>query len=150
MVSVGYYWSLANLGLLVMTGIDALLLIAFIVCAVTLGKPMSFLNCYVIGKSSKEVDAQYAYSFVTAAAQNLNTSGSALDLRHWAGVTRTNCFQAKTVWGMAIALWYAHPQILLSRSYLTLSSILFTVSCALLPTLWYKSKKPAPKTMEEA
>jgi hypothetical protein len=108
MVSVGYYWSFANLGLLVMTGIDALLLIAFIVCAVTLGKPMSFLNCYVIGKSSKEVDAQYAYSFVTAAAQNLNTSGSALDLRHWAGVTRTNCFQAKTVWGMAIALWYAY------------------------------------------
>jgi len=133
MVSVGYYWSYANLGLLVMTGVDSLLLIAFIVCAVTLGKPMSFLNCYVIGKSSKEVDAQYAYSFVTAAAQNLNTSGSSLDLRHWAGVTRTNCFQAKTVWGMAIAL-----------------CILFTVSCALLPTLWYKNKKPAPKTMEEA
>ena len=106
MVSVGYYWSYANLGLLVMTGIDSLLLIAFIVCAVTLGKPMSFLNCYVIGKSSKDVDTQYAYAFVSAAAQNLNTSGSSLDLRHWAGVTRTNCFQAKTVWGMAIALWY--------------------------------------------
>ncbi|KAF1846296.1 uncharacterized protein K460DRAFT_386585 [Cucurbitaria berberidis CBS 394.84] len=133
MVSVGYYWSHANLGLLVMTGVDSLLLIAFIVCAVTLGKPMSFLNCYVIGKSSKEVDAQYAYAFVTAAAQNLNTSGAGLDLRHWAGVTRTNCFQAKTVWGMAIAL-----------------CILFTVSCTLLPTLWYKNKKPAPKTVEEA
>ncbi|CAO2649874.1 Nn.00g011660.m01.CDS01 [Neocucurbitaria sp. VM-36] len=133
MVSVGYYWSYANLGLLVMTGVDSLLLIAFIVCAVTLGKPMSFLNCYVIGKSSKEVDTEYAYAFVTAAANNLNTSGAGLDLRHWAGVTRTNCFQAKTVWGMAIAL-----------------CILFTVSCALLPTLWYKNKKPAPKTVEEA
>ncbi|KAF2822670.1 hypothetical protein CC86DRAFT_81345 [Ophiobolus disseminans] len=132
-VSVGYYWSLANLGLLVMTGVDSLLLIAFIVCAVTLGKPMSYLNCYVIGKSSQEVDAQYAFAFVNAAKQNLNTSGSSLDLRHWAGVTRTNCFQAKTVWGMAIAL-----------------CILFTVSCALLPTLWYKNKKPAPKTVEEA
>jgi hypothetical protein len=109
MVSVGYYWSYANLGLLVMTGVDSLLLIAFIVCAVTLGKPMSFLNCYVIGKSSNEVDAQYAYAFVSAAAQNLNKSGSSLDLRHWAGVTRTNCFQAKTVWGMAIALWYVLP-----------------------------------------
>ncbi|KAH7377299.1 hypothetical protein BKA66DRAFT_533733 [Pyrenochaeta sp. MPI-SDFR-AT-0127] len=133
MVSVGYYWSYANLGLLVMTGVDALLLIAFIVCAVTLSKPMSFLNCYVIGKSSKEVDAQYAYAFVTAAAQNLNTSGAGMDLRHWAGVTRTNCFQAKTVWGMAIAL-----------------CVLFTTSCALLPTLWYKNKKPAPKSVEEA
>jgi hypothetical protein len=106
MVSVGYYWSYANLGLLVMTGVDSLLLIAFIVCAVTLGKPMSFLNCYVIGKSSKDVDAAYAFAFVTATTQNLNESGAGLDLRHWAGVTRSNCFQAKAVWGMAIALWY--------------------------------------------
>jgi hypothetical protein len=44
MVSIGYYWSFANLGLLVMAAIDSLLLIAFIVCAVTLGKPMSFLR----------------------------------------------------------------------------------------------------------
>lgn len=133
MVSVGYYWSYANLGLLVMTGVDSLLLIAFIVCAVTFGKPISFLNCYVIGKSSKEIDAQYAYAFVTAAAQNLNTSGAGTGLRHWAGVTRTNCFQAKTIWGMAIAL-----------------CVLFTTSCALLPTLWYKNKKPAPKAVEAA
>jgi hypothetical protein len=88
MVSVGYYWSHANLGLLVMTGVDSLLLIAFIVC-----------------KSSSEVDAQYAYAFVAAAAQNLNKSGAGYDLGHWAGATRTNCFQAKAVWGMAIALW---------------------------------------------
>ena len=103
MVSVGYYWSQANLGLLVMAGVDSLLLIAFIVCAVTLGKPMSFLNCYVIGKSSAEIDAQYANAFVTATVSNLNKSTSSLG--HWAGVTRSNCFQAKTVWGMAIALW---------------------------------------------
>jgi hypothetical protein len=103
MVSVGYYWSQANLGLLVMTGVDSLLLIAFIVCAVTLGKPMSFLNCYVIGKSSAEVDAQYANAFITASIENLNTSNSSL--AHWAGVTRGNCFQAKTVWGMSVALW---------------------------------------------
>jgi hypothetical protein len=132
MVSVGYYWSEANLGLLVMAGVDSLLLIAFIVCAVTLGKPMSFLNCYVIGKTSAEIDAMYANAFVTATVQNLNKSASSLG--HWAGVTRSNCFQAKTVWGMTIAL-----------------CILFTVSCALLPTLWYKNnmKKPA-KTVEEA
>lgn len=105
MVSVGYYWSYANLGLLVMTGVDSLLLIAFIVCAVTLGKPMSYLNCYVIGKTSSSVDAAYAYAFVTATAQNLNKSGASSDLSHWAGVTRSNCFQAKAVWGMAIALW---------------------------------------------
>ncbi|KAL6702503.1 hypothetical protein ACN47E_001593 [Coniothyrium glycines] len=133
MVSVGYYWSHANLGLLVMAGVDSMLLLAFIVCAVVLGKPMSYLNCYVIGKSSTQVDAQNAYAFVASAAQNINKDGSLLDLRHWAGITQSNCFQAKTVWGMSIAL-----------------CILFTTSCALLPTLWYKNKKPAPKSMEEA
>lgn len=132
-VSVGYYWSHANLGLLVMAGVDSLLLLAFIVCAVTLGKPVSYLNCYIVGKTDAEIEAMSAYAFVTATAQNLGTNGSILDLRHWAGVTQSNCFQAKTVWGMAIAL-----------------CILFTTSCALLPTLWYKNKKPAPKTMEEA
>lgn len=133
MVSVGYYWSQANLGLLVMAGVDSLLLIAFIVCAVTLGKPISYLNCYVIGKSSLEVDAQYAYAFVSSTSQNLNKSGSKLDLQHWAGVTRNNCFQAKTTWGMTIAL-----------------CVLFTTSCTLLPTLWYKNKKSSPKTTEQA
>lgn len=132
MVSVGYYWSEANIGLLVMAGVDSLILLAFIVCAVTLGKPISFLNCHIIGKSSTEVDAQYASAFVAAAVENLNKSITSLG--HWVGVTRSNCFQAKTVWGMTIAL-----------------CILFTVSCALLPTLWYKSnmKKPA-KTIEDA
>ncbi|RMZ73025.1 membrane-associating domain-containing [Pyrenophora seminiperda CCB06] len=131
-VSIGYFWSQANLGLLIMAGVDSLLLIAFIVCAVTLGKPVSFLNCYVIGKSSADIDAQYASAFVASTVENLNKSVSSLG--HWAGVTRGNCFQAKAVWGMAIAL-----------------CILFTVSCALLPTLWYKNnmKKPA-KTVEEA
>ena len=94
MVSVGYYWSQANLGLLVMTGVDSLILIAFIVCAVTLGKPMSFLNCYVIGKSSAEVDTMYANTFVTATVENLNKSTSSLG--HWAGVTRSNCLSDLT------------------------------------------------------
>ncbi|KAJ4319221.1 hypothetical protein N0V94_004010 [Neodidymelliopsis sp. IMI 364377] len=135
MVSVGYYYSFANLGLLIMAGVDSLLLIAFIVCAVTLGKPMSYLNCYVIGKASYEVDAASAYAFVTATSQNLNKDGSNLDMSHWAGATKGNCFQAKTIWGLSIAL-----------------CILFTTSCALLPTLWYKNKKatPAPKSVEEA
>ncbi|KAF2708040.1 hypothetical protein K504DRAFT_534722 [Pleomassaria siparia CBS 279.74] len=123
-VSIAFYWSQANLGLLVMAGVDSLLLIAFIVVAVTLGKPLSFLNCYVIGKTSDQVDAQSAYAFAMSVAQNLNTMGSNLPLGNWAGATRTNCFQSKTIWGLSIGL-----------------CILFTTSCALLPTLWYKQKK---------
>ncbi|KAK7186651.1 hypothetical protein DPSP01_001007 [Paraphaeosphaeria sporulosa] len=133
LVSVAYYWSEANLGLLVMAGADSLLLIAFIVVAVTVGKPVSYLNCYVIGKTSTEVDAAYAYAFTTSVKNNLNQMGDKLSLGHWAGVTRSNCFQAKTVWGLAIAM-----------------CILFTTSCALLPTLWYKNKKATavPKSVE--
>jgi hypothetical protein len=106
MVSIAFYWSEANLGLLVMSGVDSLLLIAFIVVAVTVGKPISYLNCYVIGKSSTEIDAAYAYAFTSSVKNNLNTMGDKLSLGHWAGVTRSNCFQAKTVWGLSIALWY--------------------------------------------
>jgi hypothetical protein len=102
LISTVFYYSQANLGLLVMFGIDSLLLIAFIVVAVTVGKPLSFLNCMVIGKSSAEVDAQSAYAFTTSMMDNLNKTG----LGRMAGATRTNCFQSKTVWGMSIALWY--------------------------------------------
>lgn len=109
MVSIAFFWSGANLGLLIMSGIDSLLLIAFIVVAVTVGKPISFLNCYVIGKASTEVDAAYAFAFTTSVKNNLNTMGDKLSLGHWAGITRTNCFQAKTIWGLGIALWYVLP-----------------------------------------
>ncbi|CAI6334693.1 unnamed protein product [Periconia digitata] len=133
MVSIAFFWSGANLGLLVMSGIDSLLLIAFIVVAVTVGKPVSFLNCYVIGKASEEVDAAYAFAFTNSVKNNLNTMGDKLSLSHWAGVTKSNCFQAKTVWGLGIAL-----------------CILFTTSCVLLPALFYKNKKAnaPPKTVE--
>ncbi|KAF2792827.1 hypothetical protein K505DRAFT_408416 [Melanomma pulvis-pyrius CBS 109.77] len=131
-VSIAFYWSQANIGLLVMSGVDSLLLIAFIVVAVTLGKPLSFLNCYVIGKTSAEVNAESAYAFTMSVTQNLNTMGSNLPLGNWAGATRTNCFQSKTIWGLSIGL-----------------CILFTTSCALLPTLFYKNKKAnTPKSVE--
>lgn len=88
-----------------MSGVDSLLLIAFIVVAVCLGKPVSFLNCYVIGKASKEVDAASAYAFTESISNNLNTMGSNLGLGAWAGATKTNCFSTKTVWGLSIGLW---------------------------------------------
>lgn len=135
-VSIGFYWSQANLGLLVMAGVDSLLLIAWIVVAVTVGKPLSFFNCYMIGKAaSKSTEVQSVYAFTVSVTQNLNTMGSNLPMNSWAGATKANCFQSKTIWGLAIAL-----------------CILTTTSCVLLPTLWYKNKKatPAPKTVEEA
>ncbi|KAF2755002.1 hypothetical protein EJ05DRAFT_478822 [Pseudovirgaria hyperparasitica] len=123
-ISVAFFWSEANLGLLVMTGVDSLLLIAFIVCAVTVGKPLSYLNCYVIGNASAEVDAQSAWAFAMAITSNLNTMGSKLDLSSWVGATKANCLESKAIWGLCIAL-----------------CILFTTSSVLLPTCWYKNRK---------
>lgn len=133
LVSIAFYWSEANLGLVVMSAVDSLLLIAFIVVAVTMGKPISFLNCYVIGKVDQATEAASAYAFTMSVTQNLNTIGSKLNLGHWAGATKANCFQSKAIWGLSIAL-----------------CILFTTSGVLLPTLWYKSKKasPAPKSVD--
>lgn len=134
-----------------MSGIDSLLLIAWIVCAVTLGKPVSFLNCYVIGKASPSVDAESAYAFTMSVTQNLNTMGSYLQLGNWAGATKSNCFQTKTIWGLCIALWYVSFHSSLCKASANWSSILFTTSCVLLPTLWYKNKKanaPAPKAAD--
>jgi len=133
LVSIAFYWSEANLGLFVMSGVDSLLLIAFIVVAVTVGKPLSFLNCYVIGSASQEVEAASAYAFTASVAENINTWGNKVALGSWAGATKANCFETKAIWGLSIAL-----------------CLLFTTSCILLPTLFYKNKKAgaAPKSVE--
>lgn len=94
-----------------MSAVDSLLLIAFIVVAVTMGKPISFLNCYVIGKADLATEAASAYAFTMSVAQNLNTIGSKLNLAHWAGTTKANCFQSKTIWGLSIALWYVDVKV---------------------------------------
>ena len=88
-----------------MAGADSLLLIAFIVVAVTVGKPLSYLNCYIIGKADLATEAASAYAFTMSVAQNLNQVGSKLGMAYWAGATKSNCMQSKTIWGLSIALW---------------------------------------------
>ncbi|EKG12993.1 hypothetical protein MPH_09874 [Macrophomina phaseolina MS6] len=124
LVSIAFFWSEAYLGLLVMTAVDFLLLIAFIVVAVCLGKPISFLNCYVVQSTSESVTAANAYTYYNSVKANLNISGAGINLAAFAGATKANCFETKTIWGLSIAL-----------------CILFTTSCVLLPTLFMKNKK---------
>lgn len=123
-VSIAFFWSEAYLGLFVMAGIDFLLLIAFIVVAVCLGKPVSFLNCYRLSNASNSQTAASAYTYVTSIASKLNVSGSQLSLASFAGATKANCFETKTIWGLSIAL-----------------CILFSTSSFVLPTLFMKNKK---------
>jgi hypothetical protein len=117
LVSVAFFWADANLGLFVMTGVDFLILIAWIVVSVIVGKPISYLNCYHLPYT---MDGDILYALM----QNLNTPGSVLTLQNWSGMNKSNCFETKTIWGFSIAL-----------------AILYATSCILLPTLHYKKKQ---------
>lgn len=83
---------------------DSLVLIAVIVVAVTIGKPLSYLDCKVIGQVSGASSS--AYAFTTALGDSLNQEGGNTDYSHWIGGTKSTCLQTKSVWGLSIALWY--------------------------------------------
>jgi len=88
---------------LVNTAMDSLLLIAVIVVAVTVGKPLSYLDCKVIGQVSGA--ASSAYAFTTALGDSLDQDGGKIDYNHWIGGTKSTCLEMKSVWGLSIALW---------------------------------------------
>ncbi|CAK3748965.1 hypothetical protein AC579_8399 [Lecanosticta acicola] len=124
LISLPFFYANANLGLLVMAIIDALLLLAFVVVSVVLGRPLSFLNCVIISDGSAAANAQSAAAFSQALAASSGVQGSVWNLTRWAGTTRTNCLETKAVWGMSISL-----------------AILFSCSTLILPTLWMKVRK---------
>jgi len=118
-VSVSFYWSIANIGLFVMAGFDALILLAWIVISVTIGKPVSYLNCYFPGGAASS-DGHVLVDLLS----NFNHMGATLSLENWSGLNKVNCFETKAIWGFSIAL-----------------AILFATSAVLLPTLHFKNKK---------
>lgn len=103
LVSIPFYWAVARLGLLVMAATDALLLISFIVVAVCIGKPVSYLNCYAADPSSAAVNTASAYAFTASFMANWAKDGT--NLAGWAGLTKNNCLETKAIWGFSIALW---------------------------------------------
>lgn len=117
-----YYDSL--LPLLVGSGIDFLMLIATIVVAAVLGKPgpLSRLSCELLPAKS-----------AFAAANSLTSSSSAsaaalpkLDLLAYYAQDKPHCFEAKTIWGLSIAL-----------------CVLFAFSSILSAGLWRRVKGPS-------
>ncbi|KXT09172.1 hypothetical protein AC579_8399 [Pseudocercospora musae] len=124
LISIPFFYAQANLGLLIMTAADFLLLLAFIIVSVVLGRPLSFLNCMAIANKDAAANAQSAAAFTQALASNLGKAGSTLGLGNWAGSTRTNCLETKAIWGLCISL-----------------AILFSCSTIILPTLWMKMRK---------
>jgi len=87
---------------LISTILDSLFLIAVIVVAVVVGKPLSYLDCKVIGEMSGASSS--AYAFTAALASSLNKDGS-VDYSNWIGTSKSTCMEMKSIWGLSIALW---------------------------------------------
>lgn len=87
------------MGLFVMAGLDSLILIAWVVISVTVGKPVSYLNCY-FPKGSAGTDGHVLVDLLS----NFNHAGATLSLENWSGLNKSNCFETKAIWGFSIAL----------------------------------------------
>ncbi|GFF36993.1 hypothetical protein IFM58399_04739 [Aspergillus lentulus] len=81
---------------------DALVLIAVIIVAVIIGKPLSYLECDVIGDLAG--DGSSAYAFATSLDNYLDHLGGKVDYKNWIAASRGVCLEAKSIWGLSIAL----------------------------------------------
>ena len=107
---------------MIMALVDFLLLIAFVVVAVVLGKPLASLSCHIVGGDPMALlDTTDAYDFTQSLSSNVNKYGNFVS---WSGASRGNCFASKAAWGMCIAL-----------------CILFASSLMILPALFAKQKR---------
>lgn len=79
-----------------------MMLIALTVVAVVVGKPLSYLNCQVIGSSSV---AESAYQLGAELKDSFNKDAGNLPYSNWIGASKTTCYEMKAIWGLSIALW---------------------------------------------
>ena len=107
---------------------DSLLLIAVIVVAVTVGKPLSYLDCKVIGQVSAAPSS--AYAFTAALGNSLDQDGGKIDYSHWIGGTKSTCLEMKSIWGLSIALWYVIP-VVMAKTLLTTEQHFVRLLCHL-------------------
>jgi hypothetical protein len=123
LLSLPLFYSSASTTLLILTALDVLLLLAFTIISVLLGRPISHLNCRAIRSASAASSAESAWAFAMALASGKEGS-AVMGLTGWAGSGRAECFQTKAVWGLGVAL-----------------CILFATSAVVLPVMWYKGRK---------
>lgn len=88
---------------LINTVMDGMLLIAVVVVAVTVGKPLSYVDCQAIGSASSVSSS--AYEFTAALGNSLDKNGGGLNYNNWIGATQAICYEMKAIWGLSIALW---------------------------------------------
>lgn len=124
------------------TIVDALFLVALVIGAVVIGRPLSYLHCagvpslITLGRrgqssSSSSPDATAAYILVTRLNQYLTHVDADVGYGEaiWDGVSgsKNTCLEAKAVWGCGIGLWCVlHPPLssaCLVHCPLTVSSV---------------------------
>lgn len=82
---------------------DFLILIGWIVIAVVMGKPLSFLACSALSNLS---DAEATvYTFTSHLESYVDSVTGTVNYSSWISASKTICFETKAVWGLAIALW---------------------------------------------
>lgn len=81
---------------------DGLMLIALSVVAIVVGKPLSYLNCRVVGTSSV---AESASELSSQLKDTFNKQGGKVVYSNWIGASKTTCYEMKAIWGLSIALW---------------------------------------------
>jgi hypothetical protein len=86
--------------------LDFLLLIATIVVAATIGKPLSQLTCEVLPAAGTSTIASGAQVFVASSSGVTYRSAlmKAVDYFTFVAVDQPHCYEIKAVWGLSIAL----------------------------------------------
>ncbi|KAI3334098.1 hypothetical protein F4824DRAFT_225001 [Ustulina deusta] len=109
------------LPLLVAGGLDFSLLVALIVVAVTIGKPLSMLQCELLPES-----VSAAAPFVAYVTGRSYTSAAASYNSYLALITtdQPHCYEIKAVWGLGIAL-----------------AVLFAFSALVCVGLWHRIRR---------
>jgi hypothetical protein len=88
---------------LISTGVDCAFLIALVVVAVVVGKPVSYLNCNILDDMSNTSSS--AYDFTSALGSSLTNNGGGIDYSKWIGTSKATCLEIKSIWGLTMALW---------------------------------------------
>ncbi|KAB8238743.1 uncharacterized protein BDW43DRAFT_296185 [Aspergillus alliaceus] len=81
---------------------DFLLLIAVIVVAVIIGKPLSYLQCNKIAAVTDNISS--AFAFATKLSSYLSHLDGKLQYGTLIGASKGVCLEAKSIWGLSIAL----------------------------------------------
>lgn len=83
--------------------LDFLALIGFIVVAVVMGKPLSYLQCTSLAELGYK-DAT-AYAFSSHLDSYIAAISGKIEFQAWIGASRAICLETKAIWGLSIALW---------------------------------------------